>query len=198
MKNKGFTPFRNLKKQNISEKSMRVKFLTGFTLIELMVVVSIISLLSVIIFANYRSGERQLALQRSAYQLAQDLRRVQGMAMATREFEGEVPPRYGIEFTKDQDSYILFTDINDNGKYEPGGGNPDRIVETIYLEKGAWVGELRTPSSKTTVWVTFKPPDPLTTIRDPGEREILRIQLTNLNNQTKIISLNKAGLIEVE
>ena len=168
----------------------------GFTLVELMVVVSIIGLLSVVVFANYRAGEKQFALQRSAHKLAQDIRRAQNMAMSAKEFQGQVPSRYGIEFGKDRDYYILFADLNDNGKYEPG--SPDIEVEKITFEKGVRIQELFTPASETTVWVAFKPPDPLTTIRDPGERSILRIQLINVNNQTEIINVNKAGLIEIE
>jgi len=174
----------------------------GFTLTELLTVIAIISIISVLVLPNYRAGERSFALQRSAHKVSQDLRRVQEMAMSAKECPVDkcggppaiVPSRYGIEFGKDRDYYIFFADLNDNGKYETS----DREVERITFEKGVKIQELFTPDSKITVWVAFKPPDPLTTIRDPGERLILRIQLINVNNQTKIISLNNAGLIAVE
>lgn len=177
----------------------------GFTLIELLVVTGIIILLSALIFPNYRAGGQQLALQRSAHKLAQDIRRAQEMSMSAKECPIDkcggppaiIPPRYGIEFRRDRDHYILFADINDNGTYQPPPG-PDREIERIYFERRVRIQRLFTPASQTTVWVAFKPPDPLTTIRDLGERSILRIQLINVNNQTKIISLNRAGLIYVE
>ena len=199
---KGFTP-------HLSQKG-EIKFLfnlfqkkgAGFTLTELLTVIAIISIISVLVLPNYRAGERSFALQRSAHKVSQDLRRVQEMAMSAKECPVDkcggppaiVPSRYGIEFGKDRDYYIFFADLNDNGKYETS----DREVERITFEKGVKIQELFTPDSKITVWVAFKPPDPLTTIRDPGERLILRIQLINVNNQTKIISLNNAGLIAVE
>ena len=166
----------------------------AFTLIELLVVISIIVLLTVLMLPNYRSGDRQLALQRSAYQLAQDLRRTQEMAMSSKEFQGQVPPRYGIEFGKDRNYYILFADRNDNGRYEAS----DTEIERITLGKGVTIQDLFTPASKTRVFVAFKPPDPLTTIRDPGERSTLRIQLISADNQIKVVSVNVAGLISIE
>ncbi|MBU3935024.1 prepilin-type N-terminal cleavage/methylation domain-containing protein [Patescibacteria group bacterium] len=166
----------------------------GFSLVELIVVMAIISLLSIVVFANYRTGEKQFALQRSAYKLAQDIRRVQNMAISAREFQGNVPPRYGLEFEKNRAYYFLFADINDNGRYEPS----DVEVERITFEEGIKIQDLFTSASKTTVWVAFKPPDPLTTIQDPAPRSTLRIQLINVNGQTKIINVNKAGLIEIE
>jgi len=172
----------------------------GFTLVELLVVTAIIVLMTALILPNYRTSDKQLVLQRATYKLAQDLRRTQEMAMSAKEFQGQVPPRYGIEFGKDRNYYILFADMNipdGNGKYEPPG--PDIEVERITLEKGVMVQDLLTPLSKTTVWVAFKPPDPLTTIRDPGEdRAILRIKLTNADNQIKIVSVNNVGLIAIE
>jgi len=166
----------------------------GFTLTELLVVIAVISILSAIILPSYRTGERLFALQRSAYKVAQDIRRAQEMAMSAKEFQGSLPSRYGIEFGKNRDYYILFADLNDNGKRE----SSDIEVERITLEKGIKIQDLLTPSSKDMVWVAFKPPDPLTTIRDPGDRSILSIQLINASNQTKIVSVNNAGLIYVE
>lgn len=177
------------------------KLLTGFTLVELLVVITIIIFLSAIILINYGGSQSQLNLQRSAHKLAQDIRRAQEMAMSAKECSVctpiQVPRRYGLEFEEGRDYYILFADGNDNGRYEPAV--EDKEVERIYFEKGISIQKLFTPDSKTRVWVAFKPPDPLTTIRDAGEdSSILEIQLINVNNQTKIVGVNKAGLIEVE
>jgi prepilin-type N-terminal cleavage/methylation domain-containing protein len=176
----------------------------SFTLIELLVVTVIITLLSLVVFLNYRAGGQQLALQRSANKLAQDIRRAQGMAMSAKEYGGEVPPRYGIECSTDNPDYcILFADVNDNGLYQEV---LDEEVERITFERGVSVQQLFVgdpPSSqfRVRVGVTFKPPDPATTIRGSGDPDdglpVTQIVLTN-GTETKSINVNKAGLIYVE
>jgi len=181
----------------------------GFTLIEFLVVTVIITILTAAILVNYRNSGQQFALQRSAYKLAQDIRRAGEMAMSAQECPinkcggppAIIPPRYGIEFSIDRDYYILFADINDNGKYEPP--SPDIEVERITFEEGVSIKALYSSSggpfsSKDQLWVTFKPPVPVTVIRDPGEMSSERIELANTQNQTKTININAIGLIDVD
>jgi len=70
----------------------------SFTIIESLVVMFIIVLLSLIILPNYYSTKQQLAFQRSAFKLAQDIRVVQEMAMSTQEYSaclGTAGYKYG-------------------------------------------------------------------------------------------------------
>jgi len=160
----------------------------AFTLIELLVVTGIIILLSALVLPNYRTGESQLALQRSANKLAQDIRRAQEMAMSAKEFEGVVPPGgYGINFQTNLTSYILFADLNNNKVFDSG-----EAIETLSLERGVKISNL-SPTSPLTI--SFTPPDPTVNINPSNSLAI--ITLSN-NGQTKIIKVNKAGLIYVE
>jgi len=168
----------------------------GFTLIEIVVVLSIIILLSSLVLANYRTGANQLALERSVHKLTQDLRRTQEKAMSAKEFQGQVPPRYGIELNTGSSDYVLFADINNNGKYE--SPSPDIEVERMTLEQGVTIDGLFTPAPKTTIWVSFGSPDPSTQIRDPDECSSLTVQLKGANNQIKTLLVNNAGLIASE
>jgi len=176
----------------------------GFTLSEVLVVTAIIAIFSTATLISLRVGARHFALENAAHGLGQDLRKIQAMAMAAQECPLDkcggppaiIPSRYGIELEKDKDYYIVFADLNDNGRYEPGIS--DIEIEKVTFEKGIKIQALLTPNAKTTVWVTFKPPDPLTTIRDLQEYSTLRIQLISIDNQTKVISLNQAGLIAIE
>jgi len=181
----------------------------SFTLVELLVSIFIIILLSGIIFANYRQSGRQFALQRAANKLAQDIRRAQQMAMSAKECPiaicggppAETPPRYGIEIsTANPYYYFLYADRNDNGKFEPTGGKPDKKIEEITLKEGIKISQLFCGvSSKLDIWITFKSPDPMTEIRNPGECPSFgKIVLINTNNQTKAIEVNIVGLIEVK
>lgn len=60
----------------------------GFTLVELLVVISVIGLILTVTIANYPAIRQQLALSRAAHKLAQDIRMAQEMAMSYVEFQG--------------------------------------------------------------------------------------------------------------
>lgn len=135
----------------------------SFTLIELLVVVSIIVLMTALTLPNYRLGDKQLALQRSAHRLAQTLRTTQEYAISAKTFQGAVPSGYGMYLDLAQPaSYILFADVNGDGVYS----GASEKVEGINLEVNVVLGELvpATPSSSLTI--VFIPPDP-TTIFNP-------------------------------
>jgi prepilin-type N-terminal cleavage/methylation domain-containing protein len=117
----------------------------AFTLLEITVVVAIIGLLAVIVLANYRGGEKQSALLRSTHRLAQDLRRVEEMAISAQEtppgceqVEAGVFPKggYGIYFEINPPQerclsalegkgycIILFADCDQRGDYDDWGGS---------------------------------------------------------------------------
>lgn len=125
----------------------------AFTLIEILIVTVIIGVITSIVVLNYGRDKEQFALQRSAYKLAQDIRRAQEMAMSGKEFQGEVPRGgYGVYFTIDEPThYILFADINEDRQYSAG-----ELVEDISLEKRIKIGEL----SSSPLNIVFIPPDP--------------------------------------
>jgi len=162
----------------------------GFTLTELLVVIAVISILSAIILPSYRTGERQFALQRSAYKVAQDIRMAQEMAMSAKEFPGapaSFKGSYGINFQINSTSYTLFADLNENKIFDSG-----EAIENPTLEKRIRISNL-SPSSPLNI--TFSPPDPTINI-NPSD-SLATITLTN-DIQTKNIKINKAGLIYVE
>jgi len=118
---------------------MEKKF-TGFTLVEVLVIMFIISTLSTVLVVNWRKNEKRYQLQRSAQIIVQNFRKAQNMSLAGKNLCDQtspscVPPSYGFFFSKtDLTSYVIFSDKNGNNKY--GGGESVEAVETIYLELG--------------------------------------------------------------
>ena len=184
----------------------------GFTLLEITIVVTIIALLSTIFIANYRGGERQFALKRSAHKLAQDLRGVQEMAMSSRatpsEFGPETFPKggYGIHFKKGLSSYIIFADCNGNGEADEIGSaqncrdatelNPyPETIETISLEESIIVSNLLPISGGNTLEITFFPPDPIVTITPSANSASV---ILSFDGQIKTVSINSVGLIDID
>jgi len=191
----------------IFKKKINNKSGDGFTLIEMVAVVGIIVILSAIVLVNYRSGDSQLALLRSANKLSQDIRRAQEMAMSAEEVNNKVYDRYGIHFDINpgvpdgKKSYILFGDDGGNGAYQ--GDPPDKPIETVNFEKNVEINQILasaggSENSVQKISITFQPPDPTTYILESGENKIVvKIQLISGSN-TKTVVVNKAGLIYVE
>lgn len=196
----------------------------GFTLVELLVSIFIIILMSGIIFANYRTGGQQFALQRSANKLAQDIRRAQQMAMSAKETNlgGQVPtgqefvPKggYGIYFDESSpNSYVIFADCNENRQYNgtglvcgPTGTEYTEQVETIELleKKEVQIYDIQKEGggSPDKIHITFVPPDPETHIVPPAGSEPawcdIILALKQDTTKTKTVEVNKAGLIEIK
>jgi len=197
----------------------------GFSLLELLVSIAVISILLLVVVTNYRAGDKQLALERSAHKLAQDIRRAQEMAMSARKCtvaicgEEMIPGGgYGVYFESGAPSYcpqfqptcyILYADTapqEENEFYT----SDDSEVEFINLEKGIRILEIATkdnPSSpfqvRSVSGINFKPPDPTIKIKyqeigeEASEVKII-IALQSDSNQTRTINVNKAGLIDID
>ena len=176
-------------KQLSSEKS--------FSLVEALVGITIILTLSAILLPNYGAFSRQFSLLRSTYRLAQDLRRVQEMAISAKELPSEgVPPGYGIylEMGSSQTSYRLYADTSPLGgdeRYDAG----DAIVETINLGKGVYIKEI---SPLSPLSVNFKGPAPITTISGAASSAIISLALEADPESIQKVIVNKVGLIYVE
>jgi len=177
----------------------------AFTLIELMVVASIIIILSAVALLNYQSGQSQFALQRSANKLAQDIRRAQEMAMSAKECQecgGGIPPGYGIFLDRDWDNkrYRLYADTDPSQGNEFYNSADTSVGPLLELEKGVIIKDINTAPKK--VSINFKPPDPTVKIKFQLVGEIDEVVITlaieNDLNKTKTIKINQAGLIYVE
>jgi len=165
---------------------------TGFTIIELLVVMAIIVIVSGLVLANWRGGEKQYALQRAANKLAQDIRRVEEFAMSARAFQGQIPKGgYGIYFKiSEKDHYILFADLNGNNHYDSGS---DGLVEDIKIEKEVQISQL----SASPLHITFTPPDPTVTIKPDALLAQITLAIQTDPTKTKTIQVNKAGLVYI-
>ena len=130
----------------------------GFTIIEMMVTLSIITLLTVMVLAYSRQGESVTNLIRDSDKMVFELRRAQNLAMLTlQQNTSPTNPicRWGIYIDNNnlpQTQYILFSDfcnLGTQGQYDLGEES-----EIINLLKGVVINSSKISS------ITFVPPEP--------------------------------------
>jgi len=143
-------------------KIVNLKFPSGFTIIEMMVTLSIVTLLTVMVLAYSRQSESLTNLIRDSDRMTFELRRAQNLAMLTLQQSSSISPvcGWGIYINKEalpqipQTQYILFSDFCNTGnrrQYDSG-----EEFETVNLLKGVEIIETNIFS------VTFVPPEPQT------------------------------------
>jgi len=193
-------------------KNIKEKNEAGFTLAELLIVITIVLFLFPMVITNYNRGEKQFSLYRSAHNLSQDLRDTQEMAMT-----GQLTPvgfgqsfpagGYGLYFKANEDSYILFADCDGDNEYDSEGiaatcadatsvsgeSYPEKIQE-FSMESGIFISNI-VPLSPLTI--TFLPPTPIITI-NPQPFDNQAVISLKLNGKTKTVSINTVGLIDVD
>lgn len=161
------------------------KIIRGFTLIEMMIAISVMIILTVIVVPIYQDNQKQLALQRAANKVVQDIRRTQDMAMSAREIinpydagerfvpEGGFGVYFGNKTGDKSKKYVIFAVCDgDNKKFinagpPPCGTSPNNFsqaVETIDLEQGVVIDSFT--FSSTHLNIVFTPPEPVTLLTD--------------------------------
>jgi len=177
---------------------------SGFTMIELLIVMSVIGILSSAVFLNWKKGEEGFALQNSAYKLLQNIRETQEMAMEAREVDcgGSEGHGFGILFYKlvSPNSYTIFADCDNNEKW----WFDDKTIKQVDLEENISICDV-SPSYFWSIFPThviFSPPNPDTYIGCPlwndGWGTEVVITLCSDSGQEKEVRVNMSGMIEIK
>jgi len=181
----------------------------AFTLIEMIVSISVITMITAIFIANYRSANKRSDLIMAAQNLVADLHLAQNNTLGLVKYNAAVPASgWGVYFDIASSSYVLFADLDAAGTSgymsldaatearAEYGGRVTTLAPDIRITKlttnGGVIGNTAT--------VTFLPPDPRTNIyRDAvATSTSLEIEMTEgRNNSIKTVRVNFLGLIEV-
>jgi len=178
----------------------------GFTLVELLITIAIITILASVSFVGYGQRQKAVALQKEANILVSKIEEVREMAISARYFHNDLPAGgYGIYFdSSSPNSYIIFADCDKDRFYDKTGTpcfdpinstNHAEFIERINFEEGVYIKTLPAPVS-----ITFKPPSPDVAIKtSSGLLDELTIKLGVTGSfKEKDIHFNSAGLVYVE
>jgi type II secretory pathway pseudopilin PulG len=199
---------------------------SGITLIEILVVISIMILLSGILIADFPKIKRQFAITRSVYKMSQDIRRAQDMGFSGEQISDIDVKGYGVYVNLDRlgpKKYLIYADIDGDYRYtittEVGDilcNDPDLETETDCLietidfsqaEPGVSITNiLNTKDDKQEVDINFMPPNPTITITelkvfDDGQianRVHITFSLDSDSSINRTVFVNTAGLIEIQ
>lgn len=194
----------------------------GFTLIELVVSISIIALVTGIFLANYSSANRRSDLTMTAQKMVTDIRLAQnyGLGLSRYGLSGStnVPAGgWGVHFdltNYGNTKYLIFADDDGDSTFDAGednvsyGAQVTSLPANIIIDSltvGTVVGTSVGFSTQTKSDITFLPPDPITTINspnnyseDPATNKQVDIILKDLKtNNIKTVRVNYLGLAEV-
>lgn len=113
--------------------SSKNKYTSGMTLIELIVVISIMAILSGISIFSYSTFNSHTTTQNLSDDIALSIRKAQGYAIGARSLNSIFTYGYGVHFTTNTQSnnsnagsiksFILFTDIKENKIYNHSSGD---------------------------------------------------------------------------
>ncbi|MDD5589742.1 MAG: prepilin-type N-terminal cleavage/methylation domain-containing protein [Candidatus Portnoybacteria bacterium] len=164
----------------------RSDFKRGFTLYELLVVLAIVSLLSVMVVARFRAGQKNYALANAKQAFVATVRQAQSMATSGTEMPGyDTIGGYGV-YVQSANSYILF--FNTNSGKEHQGGSGSVAINTVNL-----TNEITVSGAGNTIF--FLPPQPVTYLNGETTLESLDFIFTREgNNQT--VRVTKYGSID--
>jgi prepilin-type N-terminal cleavage/methylation domain-containing protein len=184
---------------------------TGFTMIELIVSIFIIVMITTLVMANYRTGQRRYELKNSILQMVNDLRTAENYALGLKKNElitaGARVPRqgWGIYLDKSQTSYVIFADddaISPVRQYEA-----TEKYATSSLLKGVVIDEIKISSSTpfqskqidlTKLSIVFIPPDPLVYINNSSSTSARIVLRHTVNQATSTIEVNSLGMVNVK
>jgi len=159
-------------------------------LVELIVVTAIISLLTGLMFANYRGGIRSIAERNSLQSIAHAVRGAQNRALSGG--CTVLSCRFGAHFDTSSTTLNIFEDgvVNMNGQYDIG-----ESMEAIGLENNISLINLSSNyvcAQSLCADVLFDPPDPVTSFMPAGASS-LTISITG----GKSVTVGLGGSIDI-
>jgi len=133
----------------------------GFTLIEVLVVLTILSFLTSILILYSRGGEGQILLFREQSKLVSDVLRAKSLAIQTFQTQEKVCG-YGVHFEMaPYNTYVIFKEFKGIDPNNPCGANNRRYDAGEEFEPATNLGDYGMKIDQATIGdVFFQPPDP--------------------------------------
>ena len=184
--------FFSLKQKRLVQK----KNSSGFTLVEMLVTLSIIVIMSSILVLYTHSGGSIMQANRAIERLSFDIRRVANLSMQTKQIKERAVCGWGLYFdAQNPNAYIVFSDFCEDNNYGDHRFEDQEKQEIITLAKPI---EILATNLKCLI---YEPPEPTLYLYDVSNIQIKKGEITlgvkGTNNQ-RILEINEAGNITIK
>lgn len=115
---------------------------SGFTLIEILVALSIVVVLSALLVANYKVSSRQSNVSAFHGSLFQDLELTKWRAINSQQYGGDLPVYWGVYLEKGLASYKIFADLNGNFLIDDGEDDVSLGAKTYDFLSGSVISNI--------------------------------------------------------
>ncbi len=190
----------------------------GFTLIEMITVLSIFMIMTSIVLFNYKKFTNDTILTNMAYEVALSVREAQIYGVSVRNPAGvssaDFDSPYGIHFplvAGGTPSYFLFADVDGDGRYDGGStctaGSGEcvipyamqRNIKVTNLQFKDSGGCAQPPDVPADISLVFRRPNPEPVFNNNNSTyEFAEITLTAPNNSVRYVVVSNNGQIYVD
>ena len=172
---------------------------SGFSLIELLVTISIITVISGLVFFNHSRFNSGVLIENLAYEISLTIRQAQSFGWRVKETGGSFNEGYGVFFDLNSDEFLIFTDTNLDYVYDAG----DTVVDKFKMMNGNIIDQLCVDSicGKSILNISFIRPNPDAFIRadsDGVDKATAEIHIISPQGTIKKIFINKVGQISIK
>tara|TARA_B100000745_G_scaffold258386_1_gene181579 strand:- start:130 stop:705 length:576 start_codon:yes stop_codon:yes gene_type:complete len=181
---------------------------SGFTLLEVLITLAIISILTVLVMVRYGSFNSAVLLKNQAFELALDLREAQVYAISVRGDGSEFREEYGIYVNQDSSNNQQYIFWQDSQSAPVPAYNAGEELATIPLDNRFYISEICYDSdvsscqSASLLHISFARPNFDATLRLPGgsEASSARILISPVDDPSiyRSVYITSTGLITVE
>ncbi|MDB5259756.1 MAG: Pili subunit [Candidatus Taylorbacteria bacterium] len=185
---------------------------SGFTLIELIVSVSIFVFMTAFLVGKFGKFNQSVLVTNTAYDVALTIRNAQSYAMNVRQSTVDVSATsfqhpYGVHFETGSNNFYFFSDADNNFVRSTG-----ETITTSTIKKGLVISSIEaqcgnaTYLSKTSADVSFRRPDPDAILRttttpdfsNPTSCEAVKLTVHAPDGSNKIVLIRSTGQIAIE
>lgn len=181
----------------------------GFTLIEILVSMSIITILATVVLLSRNKYADNIKLKDQAYTIAIAVREAQAYSMGVRSAApGDFTIPYGVHIQMNTDDITLFADRNKNGRFDPS--NEAVVVYPLSNSFGLQLcgtsGGVQNCSGVDSYMVLFNRPNPTATMSFlnsqgnsiNGRTPPAAIRVSLPNSGSKTISIDSTGQVGIQ